>query len=277
MGNSFSLSSPATTSLPDAGNCPIGVTGDCANSIPDAIMGVQAAGFPISPVGQSLANLFPTNTTGTPNIVLGFPNTNNGNNGLAKIDYHLNDRNTLSGLYFIGGSTQFESDQAVLNPAWVSEARTRSQVFGIDWTWTPSPTWVNQLKFAYTRQRQFITTADSTVDPTTYGINTGVTNSRDFGLPVIIVGGFYPLGGNPGWPSLQNPALNYQFADTVSFTRGNHVFKIWRRTTTSQHQQHQRPLRKRPGAVWKGGGLPGCNRVGRPSRRNAQRRTHCGW
>jgi len=83
VGNSFSLSSPATTSLPDAGNCPEGVTGDCANSIPDAILGVQAAGLPISPVGQSLANLFPTNTTGTPNIVLGFPNTNNGNKYLA--------------------------------------------------------------------------------------------------------------------------------------------------------------------------------------------------
>jgi hypothetical protein len=226
VGNSFSLSSPATTSLPDAGNCPEGVTGDCANSIPDAILGVQAAGLPISPVGQSLANLFPTNTTGTPNIVLGFPNTNNGNNGLAKIDYHISERNTLSGLYFIGGSTQFESDQAVLNPAWISEAQTRSQVFGVNWTWTPRPTWVNQAKFAYTRQRQFITTADSTVNPTTYGINTGVTTPRDFGMPVIIVGGFYPLGGNPGFPSLQNPALNYQFADTVSYARGNHAFKF---------------------------------------------------
>lgn len=231
VGNSFSLASPTTIGLPDAMNCPVGVTGDCANSIPDAIRGVQAAGLPISPVGQALASLFPTNTNtalnnGVSQINIGFPNTNNGNNGLAKIDYHLNDRNTISGLYFIGGSTQFESDQAVLNPAWVSEARTRSQVFGVDWTWTPSPSWVNQAKFAYTRQRQFITTADSTVNPTTYGINTGVTNPRDFGLPVIIVGGFYPLGGNPGWPSLQNPALNYQFADSVSFTHGNHVFKF---------------------------------------------------
>ena len=232
VGNSFSLASPATVALPtNAGTCTFVATGDCANSIPDAIADLQAGGIPISPVGQSLANLFPTNTStllnnGTSQINLGFPNTNNGNNGLAKMDYHINDRNTISGLYFIGGSTQFESDQAVLNPAWVSEARTRSQVFGIDWTWTPSPTWVNQAKFSYTRQRQFITTADSTVNPTSYGINTGVTNPRDFGLPVVIVGGFYPLGGNPGWPSLQNPALNYDFSDNVSYTHGNHVFKF---------------------------------------------------
>src|SRR6202020_1562128 len=106
-------------------------------------------------------------------------NSNKANNGLAKIDWHVNDRNTISGDYFIGGSTQFEEDQAGLQQAWESEAITPSQVFGVSWLWTPRANWVNQAKFSYTRQKQLITTADSNVNPTSYGIDTGVTNPRD--------------------------------------------------------------------------------------------------
>jgi hypothetical protein len=231
VGNTFTVPSPATVSLPNnPGTCVI-IVGDCLNSIPNAIADLQAQGIPVNPVSQNLLKYFPANTSGptstNPNssLNIGFPNTNNGNNGLAKIDYRLNDRNTISGMYFIGGSTQFEEDQAVLQQAWESRAITRSQVFGVDWTWTPGTSWVNQAKFSYTRQKQLITTADSNVNPTTYGINTGVTNPRDFGMPVILIGPFYPLGGNQGWPSLQNPALNYSFADNISYTRGNHAFK----------------------------------------------------
>jgi hypothetical protein len=232
VGNTFTVPSPATVSLPTvSGSCVNTGIGDCTNSIPDATADLAAVGIPVNPISANLVKLFPANTAGptasVPNsqINIGFPNTNNGNNGLAKIDFHLNQRNTISGEYFIGGSTQFEEDQAVLQPEWESEAITRSQVFGASWIFTPGTSWVNQAKFSYTRQKQLITTADSSVNPLTYGIDTGVTNPRDFGMPVITVGPFYPLGGNPGWPSLQNPALNYSFADNVSYIHGNHAFK----------------------------------------------------
>jgi hypothetical protein len=220
VGNTFTVASPATVSL----------GGDTTNSIPDAIAALQAKGIAINPISAKLVTLFPANngsliSDGNTQLNIGFPNTNNGNNGLAKIDYRLNDRNTISGDYFIGGSTQFEQDQAVLQPEWESEAITRAQVFGVSWIWTPGASWVNQAKFSYTRQKQLITTADANVNPETYGIDTGVTNPRDFGMPVITVGPFYPMGGNPGWPSLQNPSLNYSFADNISYVRGNHSMK----------------------------------------------------
>jgi hypothetical protein len=220
VGNTFTVPSPATVSL----------GGDPTNSIPDAITALQARGIPINPISQRLVALFPANNGsviqgGNTQLNIGFPNTNNGNNGLAKIDYRLSERHTISADYFIGGSTQFEQDQAVLQQPWESEAITRSQVFGASWIWTPGTSWVNQAKFSYTRQKQLIATADSNVNPTTYGIDTGVTNPRDFGMPVITVGPFYPMGGNPGWPSLQSPALNYSFADNISYVRGNHSLK----------------------------------------------------
>jgi hypothetical protein len=237
VGNTFTVPSPATVALPTTiingkPSCPFTQSGDCNNSIPDAIADLEAGGYSINPISQNLVKLFPANTappasaTANTTLNIGFPNTNNGNNGLAKVDYHLNQRNTISAMYFIGGSTQFEEDQAVLQQAWESEAQTRSQVLGATWIWTPGTSWVNQAKFSYTRQKQLIATADSTINPETYGIDTGVTNPRDFGMPVITVGPFYPMGGNPGWPSLQNPALNYSFADNVSYIRGNHSFKF---------------------------------------------------
>jgi hypothetical protein len=233
VGNTFTVPSPATVPLAtpaSGGNCTYIPSGDCVNSIPNAIADLQAGGFALNPISQRLMTLFPANNGstvqgGNTQLNIGFPNTNNGNNGLAKIDYRLNARHTISGDYFIGGSTQFEEDQAVLQQPWESEAITRSQVFGVSWIWTPGTSWVNQAKFSYTRQKQLITTADSNVNPETYGIDTGVTNPRDFGMPVITVGPFYPMGGNPGWPSLQNPALNYSFADNVSYVRGNHSLK----------------------------------------------------
>ena len=234
VGNTFTVTSPDTVTL----------GGDPANSLPDATAALQAMGIPINPISANIEKYFPFNNAPEPLpgnstlLNIGFPNTNNGNNGLAKIDWHVNDRNTISGDYFIGGSTQLEEDQAVLNQAWESQAITRSQVFGVSWIWTPRANWVNQAKFSYTRQKQLITTADSNVNPTTYGIDTGVTNPRDFGFPVILVGGFYQLGGNQGWPSLQNPALNYDFSDSVSYVRGNHSFQVGRRNSARQHQQY---------------------------------------
>ena len=55
IGNAFAISAPATASLPTPGT-PIaaGVTGNCANSMVDAILGLQSKGIPVSPVSLAL-------------------------------------------------------------------------------------------------------------------------------------------------------------------------------------------------------------------------------
>ena len=54
VGNSYSVTTPSMVSLPDAGNC-ISVTGDCGNSIPDAIADLVANGVPISAASQQIS------------------------------------------------------------------------------------------------------------------------------------------------------------------------------------------------------------------------------
>jgi hypothetical protein len=215
VGNSETLSSPATTPV-----------GDPSISIPDAVASLQGRGIPVNPLSVRMAALFPANSSSDGSLNLGFPNTNREDNGLFKLDYRINDHQNITGRYFIGDSVQTERDIPVLRKEWMSQSVLRAQVIGANWTWAVGPRLVNEAKFGYNRFWQSILTADANVDPNTYGINTGVTNSADFGMPEIAVSGFTSLGGNHGWPLLTTPNQTFQFADNVTYTFGKHVLRF---------------------------------------------------
>src|ERR1035438_8867132 len=64
VGNSYSVTTPSMVSLPDAGNC-ISVTGDCGNSIPDAIADLAANNVPISAASQQISGCTVSGSTVT--------------------------------------------------------------------------------------------------------------------------------------------------------------------------------------------------------------------
>jgi carboxypeptidase family protein len=244
VGNSFGgISSPATVSL----------GGDPANSIPDAIAALQAASVPLSTVSLGIAGCtvtgaapsgvscngkgFPTNLGTNPNgptaIVNGFPNIVTSNNGVGKIDYHLNDSNTVSGMYFFGNNSGTVEDvPGLLQPQWLTLIHTRAQVFGTNWVWMATSRLVNEARFGYSRLFQPTYPADHDVPASSYGgLDTGVPFSPlTGGLPRIAISGFKsPVGGTLGgfkWPKLQGPDTVIQFIDHLSYTRGNHAFKF---------------------------------------------------
>lgn len=227
VGNSGILQTPAQSSLPDAKNCPGGVVGDCANSFADAAAALASLHVPISPLSQNLLKYFPANSGANgANLQLGFPNSNREDNGLIKIDWHPNVKDSISGRFFIADSLQTEQDIQVLQPFWESQAKTRPQVFGVSWTRVLSPRLVNVVRFGYNRFNQSILTVDSNVNPLKYGINTGVTTPVNFGMPEIAIDGFISLGGNHGWPLLTTPNQTYVFGDDVSYTKGRHSLKM---------------------------------------------------
>src|SRR4029077_20813737 len=232
VGNSETLNSPATVAVPTGNGfgCLTLTTGDCTNSIPDAIADLNAQGTPLSALSSTLAALYPTNPVTDPAnpelLNIGFPNRNREDNGLFKVDYNLNQRNAITGRYFIGDSIQTERDIPVLRPEWQSQAVTRAQVLGANWIFTISPRWINEAKFGFNRFNQSILTVDANVPPTKYGINTGVTAPINYGMPEIAVSGFISLGGNHGWPLLTTPNQTFQFADNISYNRGKHALKV---------------------------------------------------
>lgn len=220
VGNPIDVNSPVTTAI-----------GDSSISLPDA---EAAAGCPALCSAESLniAQLFLNNPGGTvspssPSLInFNFNNVNREDNFVIKSDYHLNEKNVITGHFFYANSLQTEEDTLPIRPDWLSIADTKVQVMGASWTWTPNSSWVNELRFGYNRYNQSDNVADNGISASDYGLNTGVTDPKLGGFPEIDIGSLFGLGGNSSWPLFTAPTYTYQLVDNVSLTRGRHNFKF---------------------------------------------------
>jgi hypothetical protein len=153
-------------------------------------------------------------------------------NGIGKLDYHANASHSLSGMFFVGDNNSLWNDAgAQVQPpggpanAWLTNLQIKSIVGEGNWTWSPSSTVVNVVRAGYSHFYQSFLSVDSNIDPLTYGINTGVTNPKDFGFPVISINGFSAFQLGAAWPKIVGPDGNLQFVDHLSILRGKHAFK----------------------------------------------------
>jgi hypothetical protein len=212
-------------------NVPSSVPGaGTAVSIPDAEADLALHGIgsgQLSALSLHLLSLFPANTSTTSSqVILPFPNTNSSDSSLAKIDYHINEHNNLSGTFFYGRDAEIAEDQAYLSSQWLSHMTQKPITGGGSWTWTPNSTLVNEARIGYVYDNKLINAGDGNVPASSYGIFTGVTDPQRGGLPQINISGFTPLGGGVNWPKFQGPDSVYQFVDNVSLLRGKHAFKF---------------------------------------------------
>jgi len=238
VGSPFQATEPVNVSL----------GGNAALSIPDAIAALNArcatqataVAYCTAPHGMAnlstlsqhlLSTIWPTTSlTTTSGIVsANFPSRFSSDNWLAKVDFHLSDKHSLSLMYFIANSIVHDEDAAYLSSVFLTQQTQRPQVGNANWTWTPNSRWVNEAQFGaqYLLKPSFV--GDHTVNPTAYGLNTGVTNPLYFGMPQIsITGGgttFTTLGGGT-WPKIQGPETDYIFQDHVSYLLGKHALKF---------------------------------------------------
>src|SRR3984957_2448738 len=245
VGNSYSVTTPSTVSLPAAGNCisPL-VNGDCGGSIPNAIDDLLANGVAISPASLLISGCsvsgtgatasvtcagtgFPINNTQSINVVQGFPNSVGVDNALGKVDVNLNQHSTITGMYFYGNNNGTVEDFPELQAKWRSQIHTRAQVVGGSWIWTPNATWVNEARVGYNRLYQPTYPGDLNTPASGYGLNTGVSGPFTGGLPRIgFAGAFVPGLGGFKWPKFQGPDSITQFIDHVSYTVGTHAIKF---------------------------------------------------
>jgi hypothetical protein len=178
-------------------------------------------------------SLFPTNTNPA-GVALGLVNLSAQHNGVAKVDYHINDHHSLSGMYFrgVGGGSWRDGPWEVALPGssngpFLSDLWGYVQAGSGAWTWTPNSVLVNEFRVGYVHFRQWYDSNDSHVNPLAYGINTGVTDPRLFGFPLLQIGnagGTFRLGGN--WPKHLGPDGRLQILEHVSVLRGKHAFKF---------------------------------------------------
>jgi hypothetical protein len=240
VGNSFGgVTSPSMVHMAPNGTCSFGFAGDCADSIPDTIHDLQMAPAPVivSPASLLIAGCtasgtcngsgFPTNNNQNINITNGFNNVVHADNVVGKVDYRLNDRHSISGMYFFGNNSGTVEDFPELQQKWLSNIHTRAQVVGGSWTWIPSARWVNEARVGYNRLYQPTLPGDLNSPASAYGLDTGVSGSLAGGLPRIGFGGyFFPGLGGFKWPKFQGPDSITQFVDHVSYTAGKHALKF---------------------------------------------------
>jgi hypothetical protein len=211
------VNDPATYSIVDAQNACLADAANCGalNGVSSQISGLflKNPGFTASNIDPSLINF-------------NFNNQNREDNLVVKSDYHIGDKNVITGRYFYANSNQIEEDGAPLRPEWLSTAITHVNVAGVNWTWTPNVRWVNELRFGFNRNWQTNETLDHNRSPQDYGINTGVTDPRLFGFPRISISPFNYAGGNSSWPHLSEPNQTYQVVDNASVTRGSHNIRF---------------------------------------------------
>jgi Carboxypeptidase regulatory-like domain len=288
IGNPALISTPMTVSqAAGTGNkCNILTTGDCQASLIDACNDVLAAKLPVAPLSLSLAGLtstcaidpsktktdpggnkfqglFPVDTTGT--ILSDLASTNSVNGGLAKINYHLSDKNSLEAMYFVsqGDALGDDGPGSEVSNAWVSAQHARSQAFSADWTWTPNSTLVNEVRVGYSHYYQTFYGADLSQSAgsdnflgNVYEIPTGITNPLYGGTPGITIQGAGFASGfiGIGWPKIIGPDAVLQITDHISVLRGKHSFKfggdILRNTSTEDETSNA----KGPVRFNKGGG-----------------------
>ncbi|MBV8051128.1 MAG: carboxypeptidase regulatory-like domain-containing protein, partial [Acidobacteriaceae bacterium] len=232
VGNPFNVFAPVTVSL---ANTSWGF--DPKSSIVDALTDTGCGQTPLpagcSPLSIALIKYFPKNPgfTASPNdptlINYNFNNHDRADNLVFKSDYHLNEHHVFSGRFIYANSHQIEEDAIPLQPYWLSQTSPTTQVFGGDWTWTPNSRWVNTARVSYNRFNEYIAPLDANVNPTAYGLNTGITDPRLFGFPRInpSTSYFNYLGGNSSWPLGTTPSHTENYSDTVAYTVGKHAIR----------------------------------------------------
>jgi hypothetical protein len=247
-GQRYSIGNPDVhTPIPLTVTAPGGP--DPKNSLIDACL---AAGPNATALSRSLAGLtpactpaanqpsggflgfFPVNTTGS--YFTDLANNNTVNGGLGKINYHLSDKHSLEGMYFISQGEDLAVDAPATQVAtnWLSIEHARSQAASGDWTWTPSSSWVNELRVGYAHYYQLFETQDHNISASSYTFNgntyevpTGITNPLYGGFPGTRIRGFdgaLRFGG--GWPKIIGPDGVLTILDHISYLRGKHSFKF---------------------------------------------------
>jgi hypothetical protein len=256
IGNVFGTTNgsggvPITVASPKAApavSCPAAVlavnpTADCNTSMVDALNAVISQGIVPSPVTLALtgctpgtaANLaatvcsggfFPHNQT-TTSFLSTFPNTNVSDNGVAKIDYHVNDKNSLNGVFIIGRYTGLGEDRGFINSIFLNGYPIETYTGSGTWDYTPNSSMVNEVRFGYNHASIQQTNLDANLNKI---INTGAPVP---GFPVVNISnpnpGASPFGQFGTWHSRPQGSNNNPYWDaqeSLSYLVGKHALKF---------------------------------------------------
>lgn len=151
--------------------------------------------------------------------------TNTVDSVIAKIDQQFG-KDLLTGRYFFGNSEQ-SFPLALLGgnvlPGFNTETPTTVNVISLSYVHVHTPSLIFEVRGGYNRFEEYFFPEDRSFDPTSIGLET-VSNPQDFGLPLIKVSGFAPIGANASLPRGRIDTNSQIFAN-ATYTHGAHNWK----------------------------------------------------
>jgi Carboxypeptidase regulatory-like domain/TonB dependent receptor len=236
VGNALASNVPALGSL----------GGDATNSMVDAINALKTGGVPISAVSEKLVcpnavgqalplpasfactgGLIQNSSVSSTTYVSSFPNINNSNNGIGKMDYAISDKNRINGTVFISNYLANGEDHGITASYWQNSNPLKAYMVTGSWTYVPGSALVNEFRFSYNKVNFTLLPDDANLSANgkDYPLNTGVTSTG--GFPSVEISGFagQVMGSWRGRPT-QFITHYYDYQDTLSYLKGKHALKF---------------------------------------------------
>jgi hypothetical protein len=238
-GFRYTVGAPGIIQVPSS----IAGAGGPSQSFPDAIAGMAASGVKPSQLSLNLAGctaqgvcdphkgIF-TNGTASSIIPSGLDNVGHSDNQIEKLDYHLNDKNSINGEYLFGNASDLTAGLG-LQPYWANTDHNRVQVVRAVWVYVPNSSWVNEARFGYDRYDLKDYNAECTQNlgqpdyRKEFGFVSGANApTPECGFPVINIGGFTATGAGQFIQDQLVFQNTWHWIDNVSYTRGKHLIKF---------------------------------------------------
>ena len=203
--------------------------GGTINALSAQLAGLNPATCVVSAASGSVENLFPYNATTSNIFYPGTPTSQPLNNGLAKVDFNATQRNHISFFYYDSESNSLGN--GTLQPYWSTLGISKTREITGGWTYTPTSTWVNELRAGWAGALGDQEPADvgklpSDPWPSGYSVNTGVTKREFGGFPLITFDSGLANLGVSSKAGIRGPQGQFNFRDSISNLRGSHNVKF---------------------------------------------------
>jgi len=180
-----------------------------------------------TPSAKTLLAMVPSASTGS--LLFSAPsNSLHRDQGIAKIDHRISDRNTLSGSYFIEHQTALDPFPfgGTVIPGFGTVGTTRYQNLIVRDTHTFSATVFNEARASVHRRASPSVIPVNNTTPASIGLSGVVPDDpAAAGPPSIRINGISEFGN-----TIQGPRsrfdTTYQYSDTLSWIKGKHAWKF---------------------------------------------------
>ncbi|MGA8762090.1 MAG: carboxypeptidase regulatory-like domain-containing protein [Candidatus Sulfotelmatobacter sp.] len=189
---------------------------------------------PVSPIiANYIARYLPLPNLANNNFISSPTEVDHEHQGIARVDHHISDKDTIYGSYIIDDLNENFPFQ-IVNGASTGgnvplgsgfNTLIRTQLGSISWLHNFSPTVTNEFIFAANRSATLQAVPHDTTPPSAFGFTNVSPDDPAGTAPPVMLTTSFNLGPNPEGPTKIHD-VTFHWQDSVTMTRGRHNIKF---------------------------------------------------